>query len=306
MFSYCSAIQAGLPAAAPGHIDPTIFESTYRGREVEQNFLVYALAGGRSITGSRSPQLHNRAFREAGIDALYLPFPSDSAAGFLEAIEAAGARGAAVTVPFKEEILPLLQSVSPDVAAIGACNTIRKTPTGWIGFNTDLYGFERSLLEFLGRERLDGVRATIIGAGGAAKSVAAVLHRIGASCLILNRSIAKAKAIAQRYGFIWGPIDDRSLELISEYDDLIIQSTSVGMDGGPHDAPGEILEWYEFRGHEAVYDLVYKPERSPLLQRAAAAGCRVCNGYAMLCYQAAEQFRIWMGGEPPAAYLPPQ
>lgn len=302
-FSYSSPLQAGMPMAAPGHLDPDNFISIYREKEVTRKTAIYALAGGRSITGSRSPALHNGAFRSAGIDAVYIPFPSDSAAGFLAAIEASGARGAAVTVPYKEEIIPLLESASSDVEVIGACNTIKRTATGWEGFNTDINGFERSLLEFLGRQRLDGVRATLVGAGGAAKAVAAVLSRNGASGLILNRSIAKARSLAQKHGFLWGPVDDRSLDLITEYSDLIIQSTSVGMAGG---SPGDPLEWYDFNGREAVFDLIYKPERTQFLERAARSGCRVCNGYAMLCYQAAEQFRIWVGGQPPADYDPPQ
>lgn len=299
MFNYCSALSCGLPTAAPGQIDPEAFAEVYRGRETTQVSTVYALGGGLSILGSKSPALHNRAFREAGIDAVYVPFPADSARGFLDAIEAAGARGAAITVPLKESVIPYLQSTSSEVDDIGACNTIVRTERGWEGSNTDASGFERSLLEFLGRSTLEGLRVTLVGAGGAAKSVALVLHRNRASCLVLNRSIAKAKALAMRYGFLWGHCDDRSLDILAEHSDLVIQATSVGMSGGTQ---GDILDWYDFQGHEAVFDLVYRPERTELLTRASRAGCRVINGYPMLCYQAAEQFRTWTGLEPPESY----
>ncbi|MDP2792054.1 MAG: shikimate dehydrogenase [Rectinemataceae bacterium] len=299
MFSYSSALSFGMPMAAPGHFDPEKFADTYRGRESTKDFMIYALAGGKSIMESKSPALHNAAFREAGIDAVYVPFPSDSAKGFLDAIEAAGARGAAVTIPLKESIIPCLCRTSPEVDDIGACNTIVKTGKGWEGFNTDASGFERSLLEFLGRDSLEGMRATLVGAGGAAKAVALVLARQKASCVVLNRSVAKAKALAKRYGFLWGPADDRSLDLVTDHSDLVIQGTSVGMTGG---TPGDPLEWYEFQGHEAVFDIIYRPERTELLARAEKAGCRVINGYPMLCYQAADQFRIWTGLTPPEVY----
>ncbi len=299
MLSYSSALSFGMPTAAPGHIDPDKFADTYRGRETTKDSTVYALGGGRSVIGSKSPALHNQAFREAGIDAVYVPFPSDSAKGFFDAIESAGARGAAVTVPLKEAIIPYLCCTSSEVDDIGACNTILKTDSGWEGFNTDASGFERSLLEFLGRDSLDGMRVTLVGAGGAAKSVALVLSRNRASCVILNRSVSKAKSLANRYGFRWGPCDDRSLDLVADHGDLIVQATSVGMTGG---TPGDPLDWYEFQGREAVFDLVYRPERTELLTRAEKAGCRVCNGYPMLCHQAAEQFRIWTGLTPPEVY----
>ncbi len=299
MFSYSSALSFGMPVAAPGQIDPDALTDVYRVRETTRISTVYALGGGRSILGSKSPALHNQAFRAAGIDAVYVPFPSDSARGFLDAIEAAGALGAAITVPLKEAVIPYLQSTSSEVDDIGACNTIVRTEDGWAGSNTDATGFERSLFEFLGRSTLEGMRVTLVGAGGAAKSVALVLQRNKAACLVLNRSIAKARDLARRHGFLWGHCDDRSLELLTEHSDLIIQATSVGMSGG---APGDILDWYDFQGHEAVFDLVYRPERTEMLARAAKAGCRVINGYPMLCYQAAEQYRTWTGLTPPESY----
>ncbi|MFZ2636802.1 MAG: type I 3-dehydroquinate dehydratase [Rectinemataceae bacterium] len=300
MFTFTSALGAGLPSAAPGQIDPVTFASVYRGRETCGRSDLYALIGGSSIMESLSPSLHNGAFRKAGKDAVYIPFPSDAAAGFMDCLDLLGVHGAAVTVPFKEEVLPYLASQSKDVMQIGACNTLVRREEGWAGYNTDADGFEKSLLEFLGRTDLAGLRVTLVGSGGAAKSVALCLSRRGATCVILNRTMPTARALARKYGFAWGPLDDRSLDVVADHSDLIVQATSVGMAGGQ---AGDPLDWYEFSGREAVFDLIYRPARTAFLERAAAAGCRVKNGYDMLRYQASGQFRIWMGAEPPDEFF---
>ncbi|MEN6476762.1 MAG: 3-dehydroquinate dehydratase, partial [Rectinema sp.] len=114
------------------------------------------------------------------------------------------------------------------------------------------------------------------------------------------RTMPTARALARKYGFAWGPLDDRSLDVVADHSDLIVQATSVGMAGGQ---AGDPLDWYEFSGREAVFDLIYRPARTAFLERAAAAGCRVKNGYDMLRYQASGQFRIWMGAEPPDEFF---
>ena len=299
--TYTSPLAAGLPIAAPGHLDPETMRDVFRFGEIGSSTDIYGLAGGRMVAHSKSPLLHNGAFRAAGIDAVYLPIPAEGIADFMDCAEALKLRGAAVTVPLKEEILDRLSYRSPEVEDIGACNTIvRRSDGGWAGYNTDAQGFERSLLEFMGRSDLRGIRATIVGAGGAAKSVTHVLARLGVAVLVLNRTPSTAKSLARRYGFAWAGCDERSSELIADHADLIVQASSVGMEGA---TPGDPLEWYDFEGREAVYDLVYRPERTALLKRAEAAGCRIANGWAMLRYQAAAQFRIWTGREPPDLYF---
>lgn len=296
---YTSAIAAGLPGAAPGQLDPETMETIYRFRSLGKDTQVYGLAGGPSVIFSRSPALHNKAFAAAGMDAIYVPMPAESASAFFAVSEALGIRGASVTVPLKESLLPFIGKLSPEAENIGACNTILRTEDGWEGHNTDAAGFERALLEFLEQGNLSGMRATIIGAGGAARAVAHVLARHNVSCLVVNRSGVKARALARDYGFAWAAADEDAAELVADHADLIVNATSVGMEGGQ---PGDPLDWYEFSGREAVFDLIYRPERTALLLRAKASGARVCNGWSMLRYQAAEQFRIWTGREAPAGY----
>jgi len=298
--AYTSALYAGLPVAASGHLDPAALESQYRFREISKDTEVYALGGSRSVVSSKAPALHNAAFRSAGIDAVYVPVPADDAPSLFAALEAVEARGAAITVPLKEAILPLLSRRSRAVDEIGACNTLVREADGWSGHNTDVIGFERSLLEFLGRKDLKGQRATIVGAGGAAKAVAHVLSRLGATALVLNRTLPKARELARRYGFAFGPLAEHATSLIADHSDIIIQATCVGMES---EARGDPLDWYEFTGREAVFELIYRPDHTALLDRARAAGCRATNGWQMLRYQSAAQYKIWTGREPPESYF---
>jgi 3-dehydroquinate dehydratase/shikimate dehydrogenase len=297
---YTSALNAGLPSASPGHTDPKTLLDLYRFREIGKRTKVYGLAGGPAVITSRAPEVHNAAFGKAGIDAVYLPFPSKDADSFIDVAEAMGVQGASVSVPLKEDILDRLATITDEARSIGACNTIHLEAEGWSGFNTDAIAFERDLRDFLGREDLEGLRVTLLGAGGAAHAVAHVLSRLGASGLVLNRTLGKARSLAKAYGFVWSTNEERSHDLVVDHADLIINATALGMEGGE---PGDPLEWYEFSGRERVYDLIYRPDRTVFLRRAEAAGCQVRNGWGMLRFQAAEQFRIWTGLEPPSIYF---
>lgn len=297
--SFTSAIGAGLPGAAPGQIDPGTMQDIYNFRSLRRTTSIYGLGGGPSVIHSKSPALHNAAFAAEGIDAIYVPIPAEDGASFIKVAEALGLKGAAVTVPLKESLFPFLAEVSPEAREIGACNTVMRIEEGWKGYNTDAIGFERALVEFLEGRDPAGLRATIVGAGGAARAVAHVLARLGLSCLVVNRSITKARELARDYGFASAGCDERSADLVADHADLIVNATSVGMEGGQ---PGDPLEWYEFTGREAVFDLVYRPERTAFLTRARAAGARIMNGWPMLRYQAAEQYRIWTGREPHSVY----
>jgi 3-dehydroquinate dehydratase / shikimate dehydrogenase len=298
--AYTSALRAGLPGAAPGHLDPITLEETYRFRELDRATTVYALGGGLNVLASRTPHLHNAAFKSLGINSVYLPLPAQDVDTLLQALEATRARGAAITVPLKETLLPRLARRSPEVDDIGACNTLVREEDGWAGYNTDAQGFERALLEFLGVPDLRGLRATLVGSGGVAKAVAHVLSSLGASAVVLNRTVSKARILAHRYGFAYGPCTEHSTDLVADHSDIVIQATSLGMEG---ERQGDPLDWYDFSGREAVFDLIYRPERSMLLERAITAGCRTTNGWKMLRYQSAAQFALWTGLEPPASYF---
>jgi len=298
MFEYASASRAGLEPTTPGQMDPEDLIATYRGKAPRPDWNLYGLLGGPPVIGSLSPALHNGGFERAGLPALYLPFPADDLDSFMRLAELLSLKGFSITVPMKERILQRLSARSREVDEIGACNTAIRTAHGWSGYNTDAWGFKKAVLEFLGLPSLKGIRACIVGAGGAARAVAYVLYELGAEACVINRNMSKAKHLAERYGMEWSGMAEKAVELMGRYNDLIIQTTSVGMEGGQ---PGDPIDWYEFTGREALFESIYNPVETVLLKRARAAGCRSLNGLPMLHAQAAAQFTLFTGMEYPRA-----
>jgi 3-dehydroquinate dehydratase/shikimate dehydrogenase len=284
-----------LPTAAEGQLDPQELVERYRFRQITAQTKIFAVTGF-PLKATASPAFFNAIFTLENTDAVYVPIPAESIESFLNYAGELGVRGASITVPHKEEALPFLFSQSEGVKAIGACNTVVNSVRGWMGFNTDAPGFSGSLLEFVGKRDLRGRRVTLIGAGGVARAAAAELFRLKAKALILNRSVARARELAGRYGFAWGGLDHEGAKLMERYRDIIIQTTSVGMEPA---ADADPLELYNFSGREAVMDLIYKPAETLFLKRAAAAGCKTRNGYDMLIRQAQYQYTHFLGKEFP-------
>lgn len=302
--SYASAGEEGCPSGAAGQLDIRELAELYRFRKIRKKTKVYAVVGyPLKVTGS--PKFFNTVFAHENTDAVYVPFPADSIESFMDAAEEIGVMGVSVTVPYKEAVLSRLTQQSPEVRSIGACNTVlRRAPgeegTGWYGVNTDAPGFSGSLLAFTGRKHFRGKKITILGAGGAARAAAAELYRLGGRVLILNRTVHRARELAFRYKFRWGGFDDQGARLMEKFSDIIVQATPAGTEGYGTADP---LELYTFSGRETVMDLVYRPKRTPFLERAAGAGCRVLNGYDMLIRQAWYQYTHFTGKEFPADLL---
>jgi 3-dehydroquinate dehydratase/shikimate dehydrogenase len=296
---YTSALcETDSSAAAPGHIDIKELAELYRFRSITAATKVYGVTGyPLAVTGS--PQFFNTIFGLESMDSVYVPFPADTISDCLQFANELNVCGLSVTVPYKEEVLPFLAGEFPEVSRIGACNTLIRGPAGWIGANTDAKGFSDSLLEFTGRKSLKRQRVTVIGAGGAARAVASELHRLGAKALILNRTALKAWELAAPYKFAWGGLDSQGIEMMEKYNGIIIQTTSAGMG----DNPADPVEMYRFRGKEEAMDLIYHPEQTPFLRRAADAGCRIQNGYDMLIRQARYQFTRFTGKDFPEHLL---
>jgi 3-dehydroquinate dehydratase/shikimate dehydrogenase len=295
--SYAAAPEEeDFPAGAPGQISPRDLAVLFRFHSVTANSKIYGILGW-PLNISSSPEFFNNVFNSEKIDAVYVPFPSDSVDSFMQFAGEIKLQGISVTVPYKEKVIPYLNSKSAAVADLGACNTLVAAPQGWSGHNTDAPGFSSSLLEFIGRKDFKGKRIAVIGAGGVARAVAFEIHRLKGKALVLNRTQRRARDLAEPYRFAWGGLDDRGAELMEEYNDIIVQTTSVGMDP---DFEGDPLELYPFKGFEVVMDLIYKPERTRFLSRAAAAGCRVLNGHDMLMRQAKYQYSCFFGREFPS------
>ena len=298
-FCYSSALSENEACGAAGQVDVQELAELYRFRKISKKTKVYGIAGN-PLKASISPWFFNTVFGIENTDAVYVPFPTDSIEDLFKLAKGLEVQGLSITVPYKESVLNELADYSAAVQSIGACNTISRTPDGWFGENTDCTGFSDSLLNFLNKKNLKRLKITIIGAGGAARAVAAGVYRLGGRVLILNRTVTKARNIASQYNFRWGGLDNNGIEMISKYSDVIIQTSSMGMEGYEAANP---LEMYAFTGKEAVMDLIYMPAETPFLKRAAAAGCRTLNGYDMVIRQACLQYASFMKKEIPSQLL---
>ncbi|GHU39713.1 3-dehydroquinate dehydratase [Spirochaetia bacterium] len=283
--------EAGLALAAPGQTDTKELAELYHFRKIKNDTAVFGITG-YPLKVTSSPLFHNNAYNTENINAVYVPFPAKDIKSFFNLADTIGLKGASVTVPHKESVVQFLTGMTDDVRKIGACNTILRTSSGWHGFNTDTLGFSGSLLSFIGQKDFRWTKVTVVGAGGASRAIVYELWRLKAKVLIVNRNGPRAMQLAETYKFDWCTPDEEGCRRIKKYSDIIIQTTPVGMEDDPNDP----LAVYRFSGNEIVMDIIYKPERTPFLTRAAAAGCRVLNGADMFLRQARLQHEIFTGG----------
>lgn len=273
-------------AVAPGQISARRLLHEFRFRRIRPDAAVYAIVG-HPVAESLSPAMHNAGFAALGLNAAYVPLEVRDLGGFRALASAIGLRGASVTIPFKRDVLPLIDEFTPDAANASAVNTIAVRDGHWVGMNTDAEGF----LEPLRRRCPDlrGVRAVILGAGGAARGVAVALHRRGARVAVAARRADAAATIAAAIGCDAAEWPPRAGSW-----DFLVNATPVGsraVPGMPFEGP--------FDGR-LVYDLVYDPVPTELMRAAEAQGCAVLGGLEMLIAQAERQFEIWTGQRPPA------
>jgi 3-dehydroquinate dehydratase/shikimate dehydrogenase len=292
--TYCSV--SGAESAAPGHLDPRTLVELYRFRKQDQETFLCAVIGN-PIAHSRSPEFHNRGYQALGLNGVYIPFLVDQVQPFFLLAGLLEIRGFSVTMPHKQSVMAYLSERDKSLEAIGACNTVvRRRKGGWFGTNTDVHGFIAPL-ETQAPELLKaGTKATVIGAGGGARSVVCALRSRGIRPLIVNRKADKARTLAAFFDCDWAGIDTEGIARIGENAELIVQATSVGMEPEPDADP---VPEYRFGGKEVVYDLVYQPLMTVFRSRAKDAGCRTVPGLDMLFAQGAAQFKIYTGVEYP-------
>ena len=265
---------------APGQIGLRRMLDEFRVRSVTDSTLLYGVLGA-PVGHSLSPAMHNAAFAAAGHDAVYLPLEAAGADDFWTFAQAMELRGASVTAPFKEAVLPGLAATDALVGRVGAANTLRAGEHGWEGINTDVPGFLEPLT---GRMGLQGSRATVLGAGGAARGVVVALDSAGAQVTVRARNAERAAGVARLVGGIAGGLPPPAGSW-----DLLVNTTPVGTAPGVGDSP---LPGGAFDGR-LVYDLVYNPATTRLLAEASAAGCGILGGLPMLVAQAVRQFEWW-------------
>jgi shikimate dehydrogenase len=239
---------------------------------------------------TRSPAMHEAAFRELGIDARYLAFdvPPEGLGDAIRGARALGIRQLAVSLPHKEAVIPLLDEVEETARRIGAVNTVTLRGGRLEGSNTDWLGAVRAL-ERSGK--LSGCRAVVLGAGGTARAAVFGLLARGARVAVLNRTPERAAALAAELGAEHGGPLEALPELAC---DVLVNTTSVGLRSDLSPVPPEALP-----SGARVLDAVYDPPETRLLRDARRRGCETVGGKWMLVEQAAEQIRLWTGREAP-------
>ncbi len=293
--TYVSAPETVQNTSNISHIDVVKLNKLYRVKEINEDTKIFGITGW-PLSGTSSPQLHNLGYSQHGINAVYIPFPAKDFSWAIGFSEKVGLQGFSVTVPHKEVALKRADFAEDTARKIEASNTFVKEGEKWCAYNTDAEGFLRALLEFLGLKNLKHKKIAIIGAGGAAKAIAYSIHSSGGKACIFNRTLSKAKSLAQKYGFKYAPLGLESISLLQKYSEIIIQTTSKGMHcDGSSNAENDPIYFYDFSGKEKVFDIIYMPETTPVMARAKDAGCKVCNGESMLLYQGYRQFELYTG-----------
>ena len=257
----------------------------------------FMLAGvmGWPVLHSRSPIIHNHWLAEHGIKGRYVPLPiaPERLGAALNALAPLGFAGVNLTIPHKEAALPLMHTLDDAARTIGAVNCVCVHPDGTLeGRNTDAFGFMAALRESQPGWRADAGPAIVIGAGGAARAILFGLLDAGVPEIrLVNRSPAKAHSLARAFGprvkvIAW---DQRAPALDGV--GLLVNSTSLGMAGEPElDLVLDALPLAAI-----VYDIVYVPRKTALLDAARRRGSGIVEGLDMLLHQARPAFAAWTG-----------
>lgn len=278
------------PAVA-GQIPAETMRLVYRTERLDSRTQLYGVLGSHASL-SLSPAMQNAAFQAKHVNAVFLPCQTSKLADFLAFARDMEFQGFAVTMPFKRAILRALDWVDPMANRIGACNTVALQRGRWLGWNTDAAAVVEVLTK---RLRLAGSRILILGAGGAARAAAYAVRGEGAEVVITARREAAARTLARGVAAQVVPWESaESLEV-----DAVINATPVGM--FPHGDSSPIdLARLRVR---VVFDMVYYPQGTRLLNEARGRGITTISGLEMLVAQGARQFEIWTGIAAPRALM---
>lgn len=252
--------------------------------------------------------MQNAALRALGLDGIYVAF--DVAPEGLEAavrgLQALGVGGVNCTIPHKEALVPLMDELSADAAAIGAVNTIEFRDGRRIGHNTDAPGFLTALRD-AGVEPA-GAEVVVLGAGGSSRAVVVALVRAGATVRLANRTVARAQELADHVNGKLEtnavraiPMDEDALDAAVRQARVLVNTTSLGMSPKLDEMPPVPLR--AFHPDLFVYDLIYNPLETKLLRTARSQGATGTHGAGMLAQQGALALEIWTGCPAPAPLM---
>ena len=255
------------------------------------------------IKHSISPFIHNRAFEATNTNGVYLAWEIEGTdlAETVANIRRYQMFGINLSMPYKEQVIPYLDQLSEEARLIGAVNTVVNREGTLIGYNTDGKGFFKSLPSF----KISGKRMVLLGAGGAAKAILAqaILDGVSqVSVFVRLASMEKTQPYLEKLqhetGFrvdLFALEDAQELQENIRKAELLVNATSVGMDGASQPIPTSIVLPEKL----LVADVIYQPFETPFLKWARSQGNHAVNGLGMLLYQAAEAFQLWTGKEMP-------
>jgi 3-dehydroquinate dehydratase/shikimate dehydrogenase len=283
-------------ATAPGQLSVSELKQIYRLEHIDRHTQVFGLVG-QPVSHSLSPRIHNAAFGATDTNAVYIPFETHNLKTFIRRMVHPRTReldwrlrGLSVTAPHKFAVMEHLDWTERAAREIGAVNTVVVEGEDLHGFNTDAPGFIKPLVQVFGDLR--DARCAVVGAGGAASAALWSLKEAGAQAKLVARNVAKAKAIAERFGAECMPLEAARFDGF----DMVINATPLGTVGQfENETP---LTALQLSGARLVYDLVYNPTETRFLREAREVGCQTLGGLEMLVAQASEQFRLWTGAVP--------
>ncbi len=252
--------------------------------------LCMSLSGRPGNAGSR---LHNALYEAMELDYVYKSFSTTDLPAAIGGVRALGIRGCAISMPFKEDVIPMIDALEPSAAVIESVNTIVNDDGVLTGYNTDYI----ALRDLLVSRAIDPATPFVLrGSGGMAKAMAAALHGLGfAKGTIVARNEARGTALAQAYGYGW------SAELPDAPAPMLINVTPLGMEGANSEDLAFPLPWIE--ACETAIDVVAQPADTPFLKAAEAAGKAIISGAEVIVLQAVEQFVLYTGLRPSAAQI---
>lgn len=239
---------------------------------------------GFPLSHSRSPKLHNPVYELLKLDAVLLPFSHPDIKALISAIRTLPIQLTAVTMPFKQSIIPLLDTVDAGAKAIGAVNTVVNRKGTLHGYNTDVAGIVYVLRDVT----LKNSNVLLVGAGGASRAVAYVVAKAGGNLLYMNRTAKHAEELRRSFGGLVVGENAISPEGI----DVIINATPVGMYPKADDTP---VPDALLRKGQTVFDLVYNPMDTKLLKQAKKKGATTISGLDMFVVQGLRQIELWTG-----------
>jgi shikimate dehydrogenase len=265
---------------------------------------------GHPIKHTYSPYIHNITIELKKLDYIYLPFdvPASSLKNALRGMIALGIKGFNVTIPHKENIFPHMNNISEEASIIGSVNTVVNEMGKLNGYNTDVSGIMETLFPY--KEDITGNNISVVGAGGAARAVIYTLIRNfkPKKIFLINRTEQRAEALKNYFidKMKFDSFKTRELfppDLVDVFKDskLIINATSVGMFPETDDVITSLSN--SFVKDQIVFDLVYNPPKTRLLEIAASQGAITLDGLKMLVYQAAKSFELWTGENMPVEQI---